>query len=87
MQNTSALKAVALDLIKEYSNEISGLAQNLDPTVWAKESFRIAQNTTYPPMFSSNEITPEYQATTIKACRKRVTLAGYRMANLIKSIY
>lgn len=85
--NLTALKSVANDMIKQYGPLVEGLAQNLDPAVWAQESFRIAQNTTYPAMFTSNIITSQYQKLTEDTCRKRVTLAGYRMANLVISIY
>ena len=87
LQNLTALKAVANDMMKQYGPQVEQLGQNLDPTVWAEESFRIAVNTTYPLMFSSSIITPEYQKITEETCKKRVTLAGYRLANLVISIY
>ena len=87
LQNMTALKSVTAEMIKTYENEIEELGKELDPSVWAYESFRIAQNTTYPPMFTSNEITPEYQKLTTEASRKRVALAGFRLANLVISIY
>ena len=38
-------------------------------------------------MLTSNEITREYEKNTIEICRKRVALAGFRIANLAISIY
>lgn len=60
LQNMTALKDVAMGLIKSYGAEIEKLAENVDPLVWAMESYRYAQNTTYPLMFTSNKITQQY---------------------------
>ena len=38
-------------------------------------------------MFDSNQITADYQKLTYETCRKRVALAGYRLANLVIDIY
>lgn len=54
---------------------------------WAMESYRFSQNTTYPLMFTSNKITQQYSDQTYEAAKNRVTLAGYRIANLVISIY
>lgn len=87
IQNTTELKSAASKIMQEFDSEISDISRILDPSVWAMESFRIAQNTTYPPMFDSNQITADYQKLTYETCRKRVALAGYRLANLVIDIY
>lgn len=64
LQNVTALKSVANDMIKKYGPAVEELSQILDPSVWAFESMRIAQNTTYPAMFTTKVISSEYQKTT-----------------------
>jgi hypothetical protein len=51
------------------------------------ESYRLAENTTYPLMFTSNKITNEYSDNAYTLSKKRITLAGYRLANLVIKIY
>jgi hypothetical protein len=87
LQNTSALKSVANDYIKTYGNEVEGLAKNIDPREWAFESYRFAQNSTYPLLATTNRITKEYSDNTYAISKKRITLAGYRLANLVIDIY
>jgi hypothetical protein len=55
--------------------------------VWAQESFLIAQNTTYPFIATTNKLTDDYINLTYETSKKRITLAGFRLANYIKDIY
>lgn len=87
LQNTTALKEVAVNYIKTYGPQIQKLAEDINPMNWAMESYRFSQNTTYPHMFTSNKITQQYSDQTYEAAKNRVTLAGYRIANLVISIY
>ena len=41
----------------------------------------------YPLFLKSNKVTEEYEARSYEICRRQVTLAGYRLANLIIDIY
>lgn len=59
----------------------------IDPAVWAQESFRIAQNTTYPYILTTNKLNSEYTNLVYETCKKRITLAGYRLANYAISIF
>lgn len=63
------------------------LGEIIDPLVWAQESFLIAVNTTYPHLAKTNVITDEYSTLTYETAKKRITLAGFRLANYIKDIY
>lgn len=47
-------------MIRQYGKEVEDLGKIIDPVVWAQESFRIAQNTTYPHLEKTNVITDEY---------------------------
>ena len=55
--------------------------------MWAQESFRIAQNSTYPYILTTSHLNDQYNAQTYEICRKRITLAGYRLANYMVDIY
>jgi hypothetical protein len=46
-----------------------------------------AINTTYPHISTTNHITDEYSTLTYETSKKRITLAGYRLANYIKDLY
>jgi polyphosphate kinase 2 (PPK2 family) len=66
---------------------VEELGKNIDPLVWAQESFRIAQNTTYPFIATTNKLDAAYNTLTYETSKKRITLAGYRLANYILEIY
>ena len=87
MQNLTALKDVANNMIKQYGPGVEDLGKIIDPAVWAQESFRIAQNSTYPYILTTSSLNDQYNAQTYEICRKRITLAGYRLANYIVDIY
>lgn len=87
LANQTALNNVAYDYIKQYGASIEEIAKNLDPFEWAKESLELSQNTTYPKMAETNVIDQEYTDMTFAAAKKRVVLAGYRIANTVISIY
>jgi hypothetical protein len=55
--------------------------------VWAQESFLIAQNTTYPFISKTNKLDTSYNTLTYETSKKRITLAGYRLANYVIDIY
>ena len=87
LQNLTALKDVANSMIKEYGNQVEDLGRNIDPAVWAQESFRIAQNTTYPLILETNQLNDQYNTMTYETSKKRITLAGYRLANYVVDLY
>ncbi len=87
LQNTTALKSVASNLITQYGAEVEELAKNIDPSHWATESFEIAKNTTYPRMQATNTADEEYTQLVYETSKKRITLAGYRLANFVIDIY
>jgi hypothetical protein len=87
LQNTTALKNVATSLIKQYGKEVEQLGLIIDPLVWAQESFLYAQNTTYPYIYTTNKLSDAYNTLVYETSKKRITLAGYRLANYIIDIY
>jgi hypothetical protein len=87
LQNLTALKDVANAMIKQYGKEVEELGKIIDPLVWAQESFRFAQNTTYPHILTTNKITDAYSMLTYETAKKRITLAGYRLASYVINLY
>ncbi len=64
------------------------LAANTDATTWIKESFDAAQKSVYvnPPIGAGDgpfTLTPAYKTAARKLAKKRVALAGARLANVI----
>lgn len=51
------MKRLASSFIDTYGRSVEDLAKNIDPAEWAKESFLIAQNTTYPFMMKTSVAT------------------------------
>jgi hypothetical protein len=87
LQNLTALKDVANSMIKQYGKEVETLGLIIDPLVWAQESFLIAQNTTYPFIYTTNKLNDAYNVLVYETAKKRITLAGYRLASYIMDIY
>jgi hypothetical protein len=59
----------------------------LQPEVWAYESFVVAKNTTYPALLKSVEVDQQYVDLTFNTSKKRVVLGGLRLANIVSKIY
>lgn len=74
-------------MIQQYGKAVEELGRIIDPLVWAQESFNYAVNTTYPHIFGTNKINEAYNTLTYETARKRITLAGYRLANYIIDLY
>lgn len=53
-QNLTLLKEIASGMIKKYGDSFGKLALDTNPSNWALESYLVALNTTYPPLFHSN---------------------------------
>ncbi len=87
VQNVTELKRLASSFISTYGKDVEDLAKNIDPSEWAKESFLIAQNITYPFMMKNSVATEEYTSLVHETSKKRITLAGYRLANFVMSVY
>ena len=86
--DTAAMLAKAQDFLDEFKGtEIEELGKEIKPEVWALESFRVAQNTTYPHMLTTTDADPAYVTLTFETCKKRVVLGGLRLFNLVMNIY
>ena len=86
-QTQLSLMELAAGLMTEYGQDVLTSSGDLDPANWASESYNLALSTVYPLMFKTNQISKEYESTAYETCRRQVTLAGYRLANLVIDIY
>ncbi len=80
------IKALALSFEKALPIDMVPQANDEDPSNWAKESYSLADSRAYT--------TPEGQVPSAayieeakKVCQARVTLAGYRLAHLVNSLF
>ena len=87
IQNLTELRAVASGMVKQYGAEVEELSKIIDPVVWAQESLEIAVNTTYPHIAKTNSLDKDYTMLTYETSRKRITLAGFRLARWAVSIF
>jgi len=81
--NTNGDNAKAL--IAKYQIEDSE-AKNLDPKYWANESFEISENFVYKNIKENQKLPQSYDDTARGLAEKQVVKAGYRLANLLKSL-
>jgi hypothetical protein len=87
---TSRDPAVAISVGQGLSAAPANLANDLDASVWINESFQAAQTVTYhqPPIgIGAGPFTPTnaYRNTARALARKRVALAGARLANILNN--
>lgn len=91
-QNPAAIEKLAEELVKEYPQP--GFVNELAKTNirdWAEESDQISLKTVYnnldPEITKFPDQTIWYEADAQKAARKRVALAGYRLAEELKRLF
>ncbi|MCA1640634.1 MAG: S1/P1 nuclease [Acidobacteria bacterium] len=61
-------------------------AKELDPQKWAEEGNALARTVVYA-LAENSKPTPAYEAKAQATARRRIALAGYRLANLLNSLY
>lgn len=76
-------KETATRLVNQYDIEDAD-AKNLDPKVWAQESFDISKNQVYTAK-EGEALSDAYRKEARSTAEKRIVLAGHRLANLIQS--
>lgn len=78
----------AEELMAKYPASYFGVEVNqLDHKVWIEESHRLASQITYADIDILPLIRPEYVVIGRGVCKERVTLAGYRLANLLRDLF
>ena len=91
-QNPAAIEKLAEELVKEYP--LANFADDLKMTNirdWAEESVQISLKTVYndldPKITTFADPPIGYQADARRAARRRVSLAGYRLAEELKRLF
>lgn len=86
---TKMISDMASQFEKEYP--VDSFAQKVVETNnyhdWVVESWQNAANDVYPKIQEGQAITDEYDANMKALCKKRIALAGYRLAYVISSIF
>jgi hypothetical protein len=80
------LEAYARQLVEAFPADSMPEAKELDPMKWARESNDLARAVTYA-LPENSQPTAAYEAKAQATARRRIALAGYRLANLLNSIY
>ena len=62
------------------------LLHQTDPAAWALESYRLATTIVYP-VGGTHVLTPDYVKAARPVALQRIALAGYRLANMLNSLY
>jgi hypothetical protein len=80
------LDAYARQIVAANPADATAEAQELDPRKWAGESNELARAVVYTLPENSTP-TPAYEAKAQVLARRRIALAGYRLSNLLNSIF
>ncbi|MCA1816124.1 MAG: S1/P1 nuclease [Acidobacteria bacterium] len=78
--------AYARQLVAAYPADSLPEAKVLDPQKWAEESNQLAREVAYA-LPENSQPSAAYEAKAQDVARRRIALAGYRLANLLNSIY
>jgi hypothetical protein len=79
--------ALAEELMKENPADSIPESKNLDPHDWVMESYNLARAVTYKNITEGSAPTPAYTEEAQKLSRKRLALAGYRLAGVLNSLF
>jgi len=82
------VELMAMELEGEYPASYFGeLVNNIEIEAWAKESHDLAIEYVYSDIDMFPVLTPQYIETGRTVSKKRIALAGYRLASVLKSLY
>lgn len=73
-------------IVAAYPADSMPESKELDPQKWAQESNELARTVVYA-LPENSQPSPAYQAKAQEVARRRIALAGYRLANLLNAIY
>jgi hypothetical protein len=73
-------------LVAAYPADSLPEAKELDPQKWALESNELARTVAYA-LPENSQPSPAYETKAQDVARRRITLAGYRLANLLNSLF
>jgi S1/P1 Nuclease len=81
------LLALAEGVMKENPADSMPESKNLDPHDWLMESFGLARTVTYKNITEGTAPSQAYTEAAQRLARKRLALAGYRLAGVINALY
>jgi hypothetical protein len=81
------LLAQAQEVMKEYPAESIPEWSDLDPHTWVVESNTLARQVVYKNITENSAPSKEYTDAAQKLVRKRLALAGYRMAGILNALF
>jgi hypothetical protein len=79
--------SLAQDVMKENPAESMPESKNLDPHDWVMESNRLAREVVYRNIDDGGEPSKAYTDAAQKLSRKRIALAGYRLAGVLNALF
>ncbi len=79
--------ALAQGVMKDYPADSMPESKNLDPHDWVMESYALARDVTYKNITEGATPSQGYTDEARKLCRKRLALAGYRLAGVLNMLF
>jgi len=74
-------------VMKDFPANSMPESANLDPQEWVMESFSLARNVTYKNITEGSAPSQAYTEATQRLARKRLALAGYRLAGVLNTLF
>jgi hypothetical protein len=86
-QGRARIRAWADELMKAHPFGSMPEAKDTEPLRWVEESNRIAREFAYAKVAEGGTPSPEYVEETRRIAGRRITLAGYRMAEVLNALF
>lgn len=81
------IRTLAEAVMKDYPADSMPESKKLDPHDWAMESYALAVSVTYKNITEGSAPSASYTEEAQKLSRKRLALAGYRLANVLNTLF
>ena len=81
------IRTLAEAVMKDNPAESMPEASNLDPHDWVMESYKLARDVTYKNITEGGTPSQSYTEETQRLTRKRLALAGYRLAGVLNKLF
>jgi hypothetical protein len=81
------IRTLSEAVMKDYPANSMPESANLDPHDWVMESYNLARTVTYKNITEGGTPSQSYTEATQKLARKRLALAGYRLAGVLNKLF
>ncbi|MDQ3920400.1 MAG: S1/P1 nuclease [Acidobacteriota bacterium] len=81
------IRSLAEEIMKEYPADSMPEAKDLDPHTWVMESYGLARDVAYKNIAEGSTPSQAYTDAAQKLSRKRLALAGYRLAGVLNMLF